>query len=219
MGESDPKPAAAEAGHRTGKRNERFRLNAAWIAVALVVILSVAQIVGALIHNLNQTRMGAIFAIGVVSFLGILTLGHQSERYRAFDSGEVRTALTTAFTMVFFAAVGIFLFSTNSVGEFGQSLMDNLTSLFGVVIGFYFASSAVVEYGKIQAKKAAPDAPGQPQRSGDDSALVAKVEELEALVSKLIETARAPDGQPNGPISAEKPARGRASSEAVGPPV
>jgi hypothetical protein len=193
-------------------------LNAAWIAVALVVILSVAQIVGAMIHNLNQTRMGAIFAIGVVSFLGILTLGHQGERYRAFDSGEVRTALTTAFTMVFFASVGIFLFSTNSVGEFGRSLMDNLTSLFGVVIGFYFASSAVVEYGKIQAKKPTPDVPGGTHHSaGDHSALEARVEELQALVSKLVEASPAPDGQANGPAPAEKAPRGGTSSETAGP--
>ena len=215
--ESNPKPGTNDADHHQPKRNGRFRLNAAWIAVALVVILSVAQIVGAYIHNLNQTRMGAIFAIGVVSFLGILTLGHQGERYRAFDSGEVRTALTTAFTMVFFAAVGIFLFSTNSVGEFGRGLMDNLTSLFGVVIGFYFASSAVVEYGKIQAKKATPDVPGDARPSaGDHSALEVKVEELQALVSKLLEASTVPDGQGNGPAPTDNRPRERTSSETGG---
>src|SRR5207249_10841430 len=115
------------------RRIPRFRLNAIWIAVVLILILSLAQFIGILIHNLNQTRMGAIFAIGVVSFLGTLSLGHQGLRFRQFESAEVRTALTTSFAMVFFAAVGIFLFSTNTVGDFGRTLMSNLTSLFGVV--------------------------------------------------------------------------------------
>ena len=52
--------------------------------------------------------------------------------------------------MLFFAAVGIFLFTTKTVSDFGRTLMNNLTSLFGVVIGFYFASSAVVGYGGIR---------------------------------------------------------------------
>ncbi|MDP9331593.1 MAG: hypothetical protein M3P11_13290 [Actinomycetota bacterium] len=53
--------------------------------------------------------------------------------------------------MVYFAILGIFLFSINEVGTFGQGLVNNLTSLFGVVVGFYFASSAVVEYGRTSA--------------------------------------------------------------------
>jgi hypothetical protein len=112
------------------------RWTALWIGAVLIAILAAAILVGALIHNLNQTRMVAIFAIGVVSFLGMLAVGRGS-RSRGFDPAEVRTTLTTSFTMVFFAAVGIFLFSTNSVGDFGRTLMDNLTSSFGVVIGFF----------------------------------------------------------------------------------
>jgi cation transport ATPase len=207
MADAKPQPAGTEEDRRRVRRNDRFRLSSAWIAVALLLILLGAQVVGAMIHNLNQTRMWGIFAIGVVSFLGVLTLGHQGERYRAFDSGEVRTALTTAFAMVFFAAVAIFLFSTNTVGDFGRSLMTNLTSLFGVVIGFYFASSAVVEYGKIQAKKAAPDTPADSHHStGDHSALEAKVEELQALVAKLIEGSPAPDGHGKAAAPAHTPA-------------
>lgn len=68
-----------------------------------------------------------------------------------YDSGEVRIAVTCAFMMVYFAILGIFLFSINEVGTFGQGLVNNLTSLFGVVVGFYFASSAVVEYGRTRA--------------------------------------------------------------------
>ena len=193
-------------------------MTAVWIAVALIAILSLAQLIGVYIRNLNQTRMGAIFAIGVVSFLGTLSLGHQGERYRPVDPGEVRMALTTSFAMVFFAAVGIFLFSSNSVGDFGRTLMSNLTSLFGIVIGFYFASSAALEYGKIRAGNAPSPAEGSGEAGAEEagspetgaaaatrSSLEAKVAELEATVAKLAAapTPAALDGHETSPAGAE----------------
>jgi hypothetical protein len=185
-----PRPA------RTGQQVDApFRWTALWIAVVLIAILSIAITVGAYIHNLNQTRMVAIFAIGVVSFLGMLGISHQGSRARGFDPGDVRTALTTAFTMVFFSSVGIFLFSTNDVGDFGRTLMDNLTSLFGVVIGFYFASSAAVEWAKVReagraraaGHEAPPAEPPAPIAGGQDEGAVlrAQVEELRATVEEL----------------------------------
>ena len=164
------------------KRRRRFRWNIAWIGIALIVILSTSQFVGAQIHNLNQTRMGAIFAIGVVSFLGMLSLGAEGREIR---SNEIRTALATAFAMVFFAAVGIFLFSTNTVNDFGQALMSNMTSLFGVVIGFYFASSAVVEYGKIRQAAEKEFPAGGAVAEEDAEALKAEIAELKAKVAAL----------------------------------
>jgi hypothetical protein len=149
--------------HVEGEEHRPFRWTALWIGAVLIAILAAAILVGALIHNLNQTRMVAIFAIGVVSFLGMLAIGRGS-RSRGFDPAEIRTALTTSFTMVFFAAVGIFLFSTNSVGDFGRTLMDNLTSLFGVVIGFYFATSAAVEYAKVKEGGRAATAASEPKQ-------------------------------------------------------
>ena len=194
MATTSKAPSQSEAEEHHGPP---FRWTALWIGVVLVAILAVAIVVGAAIKNLNQTRMVAIFAIGVVSFLGMLGIGRQGQRPRAFEPGEVRTALTTAFTMVFFAAVGIFLFSTNSVSEFGRTLMDNLTSLFGVVIGFYFASSAAVEYAKVRearhalsptatpASHATAAPPPTPESPNGQAALQAEVAALRAAVEAL----------------------------------
>lgn len=185
------------------KKPRPFHWTALWIGAVLIAILGTAILVGSLIHNLNQTRMVAIFAIGVVSFLGTLSVGRRSSS-RAFEPADVRTALTTAFTMVFFAAVGIFLFSSNTVGDFGRTLMDNLTSLFGVVIGFYFASSAAVEYAKVrEGGRAAASAsqPGQDPRSADaperpngQGALEAEVAALRSAVEGLIQKVDGRDG-------------------------
>ena len=133
------------------------RWTRAWISpislgIALVLTLAAAYVVGSLIHNLNATRAVGVFAVGVIAFLGTLSMAHRNST-GPYDSGEVRIAVTCAFMMVYFAILGIFLFSVNEVGTFGQGLVTNLTSLFGVVVGFYFASSAVVEYGRTRANR------------------------------------------------------------------
>lgn len=126
------------------------------LTVILIAIFSLAYLVGYLLHNANAARAGGTFAIGVVSFLGMLAIGHR-DRAPGFDSAEVRVAITTAFVMMYFAILATFVFSSNVVGVFGQSLVTDLTSLFGVVVGFYFASSAVVEYGRVRARGASGD--------------------------------------------------------------
>jgi uncharacterized membrane protein YjgN (DUF898 family) len=160
--------AADQGGARVRSAHRKFRLTTIWIGVSLVAILGIAYPLGYLWHNANAARAVAIFAIGVVSFLGMLTLAHQGSGRRSFDSAEVRVAVTTSFVMVYFAVLAIFLFSTNTVSEFGRNMVDNLTSLFGVVVGFYFASSAVVEYGKARASSPPPET--STQHSAEDGA-------------------------------------------------
>ncbi len=122
-----------------------------------------------------------MFAVGVVSFFGTLSLAHRSSPDSPYDSSEVRLAVTAAFMMVYFAALGIFLFSINEVGSFGQNLMNNMTSLFGVVVGFYFASTAVVEYGRSREREKSAAAAVAPSSSD----LEAEVRALRQLVSEL----------------------------------
>jgi hypothetical protein len=136
-------PSAPRAGWRAPPL-----LSPITIGIVLVLMLTAAYLIGSWVNDRNAARAIAVFAIGVVSFLGILGLSHRDIAGSTYDSAQVRVAVTTAFMMVYFAALGIFLFSTNEVGEFGRGLMDNLTSLFGVIMGFYFAASAVEAYSK-----------------------------------------------------------------------
>jgi hypothetical protein len=178
---------------RTGWRAPPL-LSPITIGIVLIVMLLAAYIVGSLIPNLNAARAIAVFAIGVVSFLGMLSLAHRDTAGSAYDSGQVRVAVTTAFMMVYFAALGIFLFSKNDVSEFGRSLVDNLTSLFGVVVGFYFASSAVEAYSRAKeasARATAGTAPAPPPTdettpAPDASALEQEIKDLREMVAGLV---------------------------------
>src|SRR5438552_3943271 len=77
---SDPAREEVSMAHHPDTRDEHretpFHWTAVRIGIMLVGILALSILVGALIKNLNQTRMVGIFAVGVMSFLGMLTIGH-----------------------------------------------------------------------------------------------------------------------------------------------
>jgi hypothetical protein len=190
---------------RAGRRAPPL-LSPITIGIILIVMLTAAYYIGSRIPNLNATRAIAVFAIGVVSFLGMLSLSHRDTAGSAYDSGQVRVAVTTAFMMVYFAALGIFLFSTNDVGDFGRSLMDNLTSLFGVIMGFYFAASAVEAYSKAKettaraeaTAAAAPAARADAPLPSDTAALEQELRDLREMVAGLL-AERERGGEPAPP--------------------
>ncbi|MCH8047930.1 MAG: hypothetical protein IID44_29905 [Planctomycetes bacterium] len=104
---------------------------------------------------------GALFAIAVVTFMGTL---------RA--SGDMRTAIAASFVMIYFALLAALATSAINRDQIdnpvGTELWKNFTYLVGVIIVFYFGSTATVEvidriYGaKRDAKSAASAKPPQP---------------------------------------------------------
>jgi hypothetical protein len=173
-------------------------------------MLLVAYLIGSWINDRRAARSIAVFAIGVVSFLGMLGLSHRDTAGSTYDSAQVRVAVTTAFMMVYFATLGIFLFATSEVGEFGRGLTENLTSLFGVVVGFYFAASAVEAYSKAKqadaqaktdaAATAPPAAPAGVPPPSDTGALEQELRDLREMVAGLMaEREREADPAPPQP--------------------
>ncbi len=141
---AEPKPHA-----RRGRITVATR-TAIWLGVVVVLALPAGLVIGFVTHN-AAARMVAVFAIAVVAFLGILILAHTVSAYRPFDSGEMRMAIAGSFVIVYFVVLAIFLFSIHQPTQFAQDYVRNLTSLLGVIVAFYFASSAAVQYAKIRA--------------------------------------------------------------------
>jgi len=138
---------------RGGWRTERK--TAIWLGIALVACVPIGLAIGFLTKN-AAARMTAVFAIAIIAFLGILLLAHEVASYRPFETGEMRMAIAASFVIVYFAVLAIFLFSINTPTKFAQDYIQNLTTLLGVIIAFYFASSAAVQYAKIRSGQGAP---------------------------------------------------------------
>jgi hypothetical protein len=122
----------------------------------MAVALPVGLFIGFQMHS-AAPRMVMVFAVALIAFLGLLLLAHHVASYRPFDSGEMRLAIAGSFTIVYFVVLAIFLFSTSNPTSFAQDYVRNLTSLMGVIVAFYFGSSAAVQYAKIRAGGSATD--------------------------------------------------------------
>lgn len=84
-----------------------------------------------------------LIATPLVSFLGFIWLG-EAFLYLEPSLGVFRTAITAAVITEYFVllALSIFLADQTTTNILQEKLVDNFTTIVGVVIAFYFGSSA-----------------------------------------------------------------------------
>lgn len=134
------------------------------LCIGLVVIW-IAGISLGYVESLGLGPLSAaLFAIGVLSFLGSLRAG-----------ADIRSALTIGFIILYFALFAALATSQRNqaqfVTEIGLKLWDNFTYLVGVIVLFYFGTTAAIEISK-HAKNVAGDAKPPKQQaapSADES--------------------------------------------------
>ena len=100
----------------------------------------------------------ALGATGILTFFGVLwTLGGE----QASPDSAMRTAMAAAVTVVYLSLLCVAALLNPTTGDqdlppLSDSMIDSFTTAFGIVIGFYFASAAVVEVATIRARSASP---------------------------------------------------------------
>jgi hypothetical protein len=134
---------------RLATREWRMTLHGAlWVGgldLGLVLLMLTSWEVPILWNNLRYgVSILAVSGIGVITFLGILVLSHRSG-HPGFSTGEMRSAMAAAFMVVYFTMLGILMFFYGKLPEMAPTLIKNFTYLVGVVIAFYFGSTAAVE--------------------------------------------------------------------------
>lgn len=131
-----------------------------WGALALGLV-GLLIIGGSLALNIYVERLGrsplafAVAAEGVVFFLGVLMLGH----FTALETGRAESAMRHAIAAGFFASyvtlLGLYSFIEEfTQAELARTLVNNFTYLMGIIVAFYFGSTALVEYGKSKERAA-----------------------------------------------------------------
>jgi hypothetical protein len=82
-----------------------------------------------------------VFGAGMIVFFGLLIVGG------GISDTVMRHAVGAAFVVVFFGLLATGAFHEEwKHSVIGDKLVDNLTTLFGVVVAFYFGSTGAVEY-------------------------------------------------------------------------
>lgn len=87
-----------------------------------------------------------VFGVVVVGFFGVLFLPREESAGGLADSA-MRHAFGTAFLLGYFALAFVAIFNEEwNHSKLGEDLVDEATTLLGVVVAFYFASTGTVEY-------------------------------------------------------------------------
>lgn len=87
-----------------------------------------------------------VFGVVVITFFGVLFLPREASQGGLSDAA-MRHAFGAAFLLGYFALAYVAIFHDKfEVPPLGQQLADEATTLLGIVVAFYFTSSATVEY-------------------------------------------------------------------------
>jgi peptidoglycan biosynthesis protein MviN/MurJ (putative lipid II flippase) len=89
----------------------------------------------------------AVAAIAVITFFGFLMLERKPGSVGSPNEGAMRRAITVAMVTVYLVLVGVMVFfrGTWESPEVTQTLLGSFTATIGVVVAFYFGSSAYLE--------------------------------------------------------------------------
>lgn len=156
----------------------------------------------------------SLMSIGMVSFFGILQYARiHAPQDSNLDSGEVRKAIAGSIILVYFYVLAISLFKDTNISflesiprvfsgsngsstateaiNFGESLIESLTQLVQVVVGFYFGGRSAEEIVKSILTNKESAQSGSPRVDdvvtnnedsiGDDSASVDEAEIEQAM--------------------------------------
>ena len=92
----------------------------------------------------------ATVATSIITFFGILNFG--SDKRSSFSDERLRSAIAASSTMTYLVLVGTAgLFTSGGQSPISQLLLTSFTATVGVIIAFYFGSSAYVA-GKAKSK-------------------------------------------------------------------
>jgi hypothetical protein len=117
------------------------------IVMALLITLLAGASAGVAFHVQNNWPYIAMgVGTGVITFFGLLILGHNGEERWKITGESMRTAIAGAIVVEYLALVGtVAFFVQGQMPPIAQTMITNFTTIVGVVIAFYFGASAFVQ--------------------------------------------------------------------------
>jgi hypothetical protein len=138
----------------------------ALVAVGALDLLLIAGGMAAVVYGKQSMAWYAyaVIAVALVTFFGFLWIGFEPEAQPTISAASMRNAITASVVALYLALVGFTTFFrdwSDTMQPLTQTMVSNFTTLVGVVLAFYFTSSAYVETRR--AKRSPNDPSGNTQ--------------------------------------------------------
>ena len=136
-----------EKEHDEIERRWKLRKTGAFVIALLVVALDIlALALGTIVDTVPIAL--SIGCVGVITFVGVLTLSNYLSRDPELAKKEVRKAIAASFTLVYLVLLALVLFSEASSAdtELAKTVVGHFTWIVGIIIIFYFGSRSLEEY-------------------------------------------------------------------------
>jgi hypothetical protein len=128
----------------------KHRVIRAIIIIAVFDILIVAAGLAAVIYFQQSAAYFAfsMIALALVTFFGFLIMGVKPNENPPISSSVLRMSITIAVIALYLSVVALTTFLRNwsdDIQPLTQNMLSNFNTIVGVVIAFYFTSSAYIE--------------------------------------------------------------------------
>ncbi len=132
--------------NETEKRWERRKTGTFVIALLIVVLDILALALGTIIDAVPISL--SIGCVGIITFIGVLTLSNYLSGDPEFAKKEMRKAIAASFTLVYLVFLALVVFSEDFLAEteLAKTVVGHFTWIVGIIMIFYFGSRSLEEY-------------------------------------------------------------------------
>ncbi len=126
-----------------------------WVATLVVAVLAFCVWLSKH-YNSNYPIKFAAPALGVITFFTMLSVTTDTSATKVVSDSSMRSAITAALVVMYMVLVGhgVFIIGKDAADQalspMAQTFLTSFTSIVGVVVAFYFGTSAYIE---VQSRK------------------------------------------------------------------
>ena len=125
-----------------------------WLnSVKLIMVIGIIDLIllPLLITFLGVPIQWIFLGIGIVTFFGILLLANYMSGTSAYDTGEIRKAITGTFIIVYLMFVPLISFGSINIPLINPTIaIESFTLIVGIIVILYFISRGIEEFVKVK---------------------------------------------------------------------
>ncbi|PXF57575.1 MAG: hypothetical protein C4B58_09305 [Deltaproteobacteria bacterium] len=116
-----------------------------WLLIILLIVAGLGYVCSVLLKHTSYLSY-SMLAISLISFFGFLWIYSCENHEFKVDEKSLRNTIATSITIVYLSLVTTVVFfkeEQKELPEITETLLSNFTVIVGIIIAFYFGSTAI----------------------------------------------------------------------------